>query len=74
MAGFLNSASAALAAIREGFDMPLDAALLDMSPNRKQRRAGAYGRRIIKTMRRNGRLFEFHATKGWRSYRDPSRS
>lgn len=74
MVNALDSASATLAAIREGFDMPLDAALLDLSPNRKQRRAGGYGRRIIKTMRRNGRLFEFHATKGWRSYRDPARS
>lgn len=30
---------------------------------------GTYARRIIKTERRGDRLWELHATKGWRSYR-----
>ncbi|MFG6500181.1 hypothetical protein [Sulfitobacter sp. 1A15106] len=34
-------------------------------------RRGTWGCRIIKTIRRNGRLMELHATKGWRSYRLP---
>ncbi len=30
---------------------------------------GAYGRRIIKTIIRDDREYQLHATKGWRSYR-----
>lgn len=28
-----------------------------------------YGRRIIRTFIKNGREYQLHATKGWRSYR-----
>ena len=30
---------------------------------------GVFGRRIIKTVLRGGREYQYHATKGWRSYR-----
>lgn len=33
------------------------------------KRKGRFGRRIIKTFVRNGREYQLHATKGWRSYR-----
>jgi hypothetical protein len=31
--------------------------------------AAGYGKRIIKKFTKNGRDYEYHATKGWRSYR-----
>lgn len=34
-----------------------------------RRRKGATNRRILKEFRENGRLWQYHATKGWRSYR-----
>lgn len=30
---------------------------------------GRWGRRIIKTVREGNREWQYHATKGWRSYR-----
>lgn len=33
------------------------------------RKQSAYGKHIIKTIVRNGREYQLHATKGWRSYR-----
>ena len=33
---------------------------------------GTYGRNIIRTVKKCGRIFELHATKGWRCYRDPN--
>jgi len=32
-------------------------------------RPGPYGSKIIRTFIRDGREFQLHATKGWRSYR-----
>lgn len=34
----------------------------------KAQKPGAYGRRIIRTFIKNGREYQLHATKGWRSY------
>jgi hypothetical protein len=31
--------------------------------------AAGYGKRIIKKFTKNGRDYEYHATKGWRNYR-----
>lgn len=30
---------------------------------------GTYGRRILKTVHKNGKEYQYHATKGWRVYR-----
>lgn len=38
-------------------------------PKARRIQSGEYGKRIIKTVFRNGREFQLHATKGWRSYR-----
>lgn len=32
---------------------------------------GTFGRHITKRITRNGRVREYHATKGWRNYREP---
>ena len=40
--------------------------------DRKSKRAlrkGATNRRIIISLIHDGRIYEYHATKGWRSYR-----
>lgn len=33
------------------------------------KRKGTYGRRITKTIIKDGREYQYHATKGWRVYR-----
>ncbi|MBQ2263231.1 MAG: hypothetical protein II336_17955 [Loktanella sp.] len=33
------------------------------------KRQGEYGKRILITKKMNGREVQYHATKGWRSYR-----
>ena len=36
------------------------------TPNTKR---GSYGKHIIKTFTKNGREHQYHATKGWRSFK-----
>lgn len=43
-----------------------------IGPTSQRGGKGAYGRCIIRTEQWGGRVFELHATKGWRSYRATS--
>lgn len=42
---------------------------LATTPRKPAGHRGTYGRRIIRTIIKGGRIHEYHATKGWRSYR-----
>lgn len=40
-----------------------------IGPRLQRGTKASYGRRIIRTKRWGDRIYELHATKGWRSYR-----
>ena len=37
--------------------------------HRGVKRSGSWGCKIIRTITKNGREYQLHATKGWRSYK-----